>query len=533
MIEVFAAMAVFASLVVLYVLLGARRHGVRAMDRTRANAALFAERRRELFAEGRVQSLEPSTLAELEEELALDLIEADGPGRDAGGGFPIGSPLGAAGDSSHDAQPQTSSAAPKDAESPDNQASRPPARLVAATAAALAVVALGLYSIWGEPHAPALARAGDLLTGDDLSPATLAEAEKALSARVVRKSEDTNGWFLLGHVRMRLSNYGGAAQAFAELRDLAGPNEEIDAAWAQASYLAEGGMSAATRAVVESVLAARPDHPAMLEMLAMDAMRRDAFAAASGYLARAIGQPLPRSRREMLAQLMMIVQSQLDPARPLIEVTVSAQDAPRPPWLIVFARPLAGGMPVAVVRRRSEASQTIVLDDTVAMGAGPPLSTGGPVEVVARLSETGNAIASADDLEVSTQPVDPELQPRVVLTFGAEAVAATTVDVSLDDAFDVAPITAVFVIAREADQPGPPLAVRRLVADDLPARIELTDADAMLPGRGLQGVAMLELVARVALGGSASAASGDMESAPWVGRPGSEPVRLHIDRRLP
>ena len=335
---------------------------------------------------------------------------------------------------------------------------------------------------------------------------------------------------------MRLADYAAAASAFAEFRDLAGPNEEVDAAWAQASYLAEGGMTAATREVVERVLATRPDHPAMLEMMAMDAMRSGAFAEASGYLARAIGQPLPESRVALLTQLMGVVQSQLDPGRPFIEVSVEAGDEPRRPWLIVFARPVGGGMPLAVVRRKAEASQTVILDDTVGMGAAPRLSTGGSVEVVARLSETGNAVAAVDDLEVSTQPLDPKVQPRVVLTFPGETVAekaAVTVDVSLDPAFNVAPDVTVFVIARDAEKPGPPVAVKRLAAGDLPARIELTEADAMLPDRGLDAVESIELLARAALAGSATAASGDLESATWTGPPGGEPARLHIDRRLP
>ena len=525
MIEVLAVAAVFASVVVLYIVFGARRHGTRAMDRTRANAALFADRRWELTAEGRVQALDTSTLAELEEELALDLIEANVPEPDS-----------AATSRTEDIDDAPPGVAQAESEDAGPQGARPPVHVVALIATVLAVVALGLYAIWGEPHAPALARAGGILASDGLDPATLAGAEKALSARVTRSPEDANAWFLLGHTRMRLSDYGGAVEAFARLRGLAGPNEEIDAAWAQASYLAEGGMNAETRVVVESVLAARPDHPAMLEMLAMDAMRRDAFAEASGYLARAAGQPLPESRRALLTQLMTVVQSQLDPARPLIEVSVSAQGEPRRPWLVVFARPVAGGMPVAVVRRRAEASQTVILDDTVGMGAGPRLSSGGPVEVVARLSETGNAVASEGDLEVSARPVDPKVQPRVVLTFPGETVAekaAVTVDVSLDPAFNVAPDVTVFVIARDAEKPGPPVAVKRLAAGDLPARIELTEADAMLPDRGLDAVESIELLARAALAGSATAASGDLESATWTGPPGGEPASLHIDRRLP
>ena len=525
MIEVLAVAAVFASVVVLYIVFGARRHGTRAMDRTGANAALFADRRRELTAEGRVQALDTSTLAELEEELALDLIETN-----------VAEPDSEATSQTEeidDAPPGVSQAESEDAGPQD---ARPPVHVVALTAAGLAVIALGLYAIWGEPHAPELALARDVVAGDQLEPDALARAEKALAAYAARSPEDANTWFLLGHSRMRLADYGGAEQAFARLRDLAGPNEEIDSAWAQASYLAGGGMNAAIREVAERVLAARPDHPAMLEMLAMDAMRSGAFAEASGYLARATGQPLPEARRALLTQLMTVVQSQLDPARPLIEVVVKVEGQISRPWLIVFARPLGGGMPLAVVRRPAEAAQTVILDDTVRMGTAPQLSSGVLVEVVVRLSETGNAVASGDDLEVSTQPVDPQAQPRVELTFPGEKVAekaAVTVDVSLDPAFNVAPDVTVFVIARDPEKPGPPVAVKRLAVGDLPARIELTEADAMLPDRGLDAVESIELLARAALAGSATAASGDLESATWTGPPGGEPARLHIDRRLP
>ena len=497
------------------------------MDRAGANAVLFADRRRELIAEGRVQTLDDSILAELEEELALDLIEADR----ADAEFAARSRTGA----SRVPGPGTSEVESSDAAPQDTEGTRPPMRVVALVAVLLAAVAVGLYAIWGEPHADDLALAGQALASDGVEVDALVRAEKALAARVARNPEDANTWFFLGHSRMRLSDYAAAARAFARLRDLAGPNEEVDAAWAQASYLAEGGMNADTRQVVQDVLATRPDHPAMLEMLAMDAMRRDAYAEASGYLARAIGQPLPESRVALLTQLMGFVQSRLDPERPLVEVAIEVGDVTRRPWLIVFARPVGGGMPLAVVRRKTEASQTVVLDDTVGMGTAARLSGGGPVEVVARLSRSGNAVAGDDDLEVSTQPVDPQSQPRVELTFPGEVVAentAMTIDVSLDAVFDVAPVATVFVIARHAERPGPPLAVKRLTAGDLPARIELTDADSMLPGRRLEGVGKLELVARVALGGSATAVSGDLESATWVGNPTAEPVPLHIDRRL-
>ena len=90
-----------------------------------------------------------------------------------------------------------------------------------------------------------------------------------------------------------------------------------------------------------------------------------------------------------------------------------------------------------------------------------------------------------------------------------------------------------FVIARDPDAPRPPLAVRRLTVGDLPARIELTDADAMMPGRSLSDLDSVELLARASLSGSPSARPGDLESDITTGKPGGEPVALRIQHLVP
>ena len=107
------------------------------------------------------------------------------------------------------------------------------------------------------------------------------------------------------------------------------------------------------------------------------------------------------------------------------------------------------------------------------------------------------------------------------------------VSVSLGAFPNLDPGAPVFVIARDADAPRPPLAVRRLTVSDLPARIELTDADAMMPGRSLSDLDSVELLARVSLGGSPSARTGDLESEVATGNVGGEPVALRIENRVP
>lgn len=65
-----------------------------------------------------------------------------------------------------------------------------------------------------------------------------------------------------------------------------------------------------------------------------------------------------------------------------------------------------------------------------------------------------------------------------------------------------------FVAARDPKQPGPPFAVKRLAAS-FPVDVELTAGDAMLESRRIAAGQTLEVVARVALGGTPTATRGD------------------------
>ena len=65
-----------------------------------------------------------------------------------------------------------------------------------------------------------------------------------------------------------------------------------------------------------------------------------------------------------------------------------------------------------------------------------------------------------------------------------------------------------FVAARDPKAPGPPFAVKRLPAM-FPVDVELSAADAMLASRRISDGQHLEVVARVALGGTPTATSGD------------------------
>ena len=98
-------------------------------------------------------------------------------------------------------------------------------------------------------------------------------------------------------------------------------------------------------------------------------------------------------------------------------------------------------------------------------------------------------------------------------TGSVEATGRTIrIAVSVDPALagKLKPGTPLFVSAREPGIPGPPIAAVRISADQLPTTVVLSDANSMIEGRTLSSVDEVQLVARVAFGGSAVPASGDL-----------------------
>lgn len=114
-----------------------------------------------------------------------------------------------------------------------------------------------------------------------------------------------------------------------------------------------------------------------------------------------------------------------------------------------------------------------------------------------------------------------------------------TVEVALADAFQgqVPADTTLFVFAREAGNPnGPPLAVARLSAGDLPATLRLDDGDSMSPQMKISGAGQVLVTARLSRSGSVQASAGDWQGSVdepvAVSGEDADPVRLVIDQQL-
>jgi cytochrome c-type biogenesis protein CcmH len=108
---------------------------------------------------------------------------------------------------------------------------------------------------------------------------------------------------------------------------------------------------------------------------------------------------------------------------------------------------------------------------------------------------------------------------------------AISVDPEIADKLQ--PGTPLFVAARQPGIPGPPLAAVRLSSDQLPTTVVLSDANSMMEGRNLSSVDDVELVARIAFGGTAVTASGDLIGKVGQKKGGPTDVSIVIDQVAP
>ncbi|MEX5567460.1 c-type cytochrome biogenesis protein CcmI [Pseudomonas syringae] len=127
--------------------------------------------------------------------------------------------------------------------------------------------------------------------------------------------------------------------------------------------------------------------------------------------------------------------------------------------------------------------------------------------------------ASRSALEGGIARARDNLAKRVANAAPAPAVKAKSIKIHVELAAalqgKVRPNDSVFIFARAINGPAAPLAVKRITVADLPAEVELSDADAMMPQLNLSNFAQVQLVARVSRAGQPT-------TGEWVGR--SQPL---------
>ena len=151
-----------------------------------------------------------------------------------------------------------------------------------------------------------------------------------------------------------------------------------------------------------------------------------------------------------------------------------------------------------------------------------------PPERVRQIIET--QLAQLDGGE--TRGAGPTTERASSPAMAGPAAISVTVSVSAAVRAQVSASAPLFVFVRDAQNAGPPLAVIRRQAGELPVTLQISDADIMLPGRNLASLDEAKLVARVANGGDPIAKPGDVYGeARWQRNSGTAgPVAIVIDR---
>jgi cytochrome c-type biogenesis protein CcmH len=131
-------------------------------------------------------------------------------------------------------------------------------------------------------------------------------------------------------------------------------------------------------------------------------------------------------------------------------------------------------------------------------------------------------------IERQIQDIGQQLGEKARVSANNTKAIDVQVDIKPELLKGVDPKTALFILARDPEKGGPPLAVTRRVVGDLPARVTLSDSDAMMPGREISSAPRVEIVARISKSGTPQAQAGDIEGVATVEVPTTKSVTVNI-----
>jgi cytochrome c-type biogenesis protein CcmH len=147
-----------------------------------------------------------------------------------------------------------------------------------------------------------------------------------------------------------------------------------------------------------------------------------------------------------------------------------------------------------------------------------------------RMVDANIAEASSLATPATAVPAGPVTAPA-----GSAASAEVSGTVSLATRFAnrVQPDATLFIYAKAADSPGPPLAVLRTKVGSWPVSFRLDDSMAMVPSRRLSQFDRVVVEARISRSGQATPAAGDLYVTSEVLRPAAGTrLALVIDREI-
>jgi cytochrome c-type biogenesis protein CcmH len=342
----------------------------------------------------------------------------------------------------------------------------------AVLAGLLAAGPLVFYRLAGAPDAAS----PDFATR--AQPQDLPSLVAALEKRLEAEPEAADGWLLLGRSKMSLGDLPGATAAMERALALDSPIPELAAQIRVdlADALAQGASSR---------LSGRP-WTLLQEALKLHAGNQKALALAGAY-----------------------------------QVTQGNRAAALSYWEPLLAQLAPGSEQHAQI-----AAFVGDLKEGRNPGAGPDA---GPAPNAATAAGPGTAPGTAPGAASSGAAGSEQAAESPVLRGRVDIVPNLAASARPDDTLFIA----VRGVDEEGRPVGPPAAVLRARAADLPFDFELSDRNAMSPAARLSGQSRVVVVARVSRAGTATGGAGDLEGRSAVVAPDAQSVQVSIDRLLP
>jgi cytochrome c-type biogenesis protein CcmH len=307
-----------------------------------------------------------------------------------------------------------------------------------AVAMLLPIGAILLYQMKGEPAAldPAQLVASNTPSTEEHG-VDMDQAVAGLVAKLKANPDNADGWALLGRAYQSMGKFAESRDALKHAYELMPDNHDLTVEYAQALALSNEGrrIIGESRALIEGVLKADPDHQRALWLIGISNYQAEDFNAAITAWNRLLpalppDSDIAQSVRAQIADAQKLggtVAAVSLPAATPSTVAAAAADENSPKLtvnvsldpklkerlnsgatLFVFARAENGPpMPLAIHRGPATGLPlTVVLDDSMGMLPSMKLSMFPKVIIGARVSSSGNALAQSGDLQVLSSAID-------------------------------------------------------------------------------------------------------------------------------
>lgn len=352
----------------------------RAADKRAALAALYREQSAELNAARESGALDDEQYAQLEAEMARNLLAAE--------------------------------------QSVKSRAASGAGRgLLIGLALLLPLAAVGLYA--GSGHTDDLALYREILASQqgDSSPETEARITRELRARAESHPEDLTSRYVLAQRLLVGGDLEGAVASYRYIVEREPEAANVKAELAQAIFFANGSkVDDEVSSLAGEVLEIQPDNGTALGLAGIAAFEHKDYRAARDYWQRAQSQLKPGSQaaqalaagvaraEKALAdsgEVVPVVDNTPEAEGPAITVRVKLAEGvkakPTTP-VFIYARAAESPMPLAIVRlTASQLPAEVVLDESRAMMPGKSIATVDSVQLVARLALHGDARPAPGD----------------------------------------------------------------------------------------------------------------------------------------